>query len=195
MAGADDGRPGSSLTLHPGFPLRRSDYAELEAMLAAGLDGSAHVVVAHSRGALAALSAGAASSDPLFLLAPSSPGRRPLAPAIRASLLIAAHVPVVRDAAARALRDLTFRRYGARPPRGLPLDLRSAAERLRPMPSTRAQPGDRRITVVVSPDDPRIDTQLALARRLGAEVLRAPGGHLFPLTRARETAAILSATL
>jgi hypothetical protein len=199
MAGADEGRAAPSVTLHPGFPLRRSDYAELEALLAAGLasrlDGCAHVVVAHSRGALDALQAGPASADPLFLLAPSSPGRRPLLSGIRSSLEIVGRVPVVRDAAAQALRDLSFRRYGARAPDGLPLDLLAAAGRLGPVPRTGPQPPDRRITVVVSPDDPRREAQLALARRLRATVVSAPGGHLFPITHPRETASLLSTAL
>jgi hypothetical protein len=195
MAGAPDGRAAPALTLHPGFPLRRSDYAELEALLAGGIDGHAHVVVAHSRGALDALQAGPASCYPLFLLAPSSPGRRPLAPAVRASLRMVGRVPLLRDAGARALRDLSSRRYGTRAPGGLPLDLLTAAERLGPVPRTGAQPAGRRIIVVVSPDDPRRDAQLALACRLGATVLHAPGGHLFPLTHPRETASLLSTAL
>lgn len=183
------------MTVHPGFPLRRSDYAELEALLTAALDGTARVVIAHSRGALDALQPGAASSEPLILLAPSSPGRRPLSPAIRVSLRFVGRIPVVRDAAARALRELSFHRYGSRAPEGPPLDLLTAAERLDPAPGTGAQPADRRILVVVSSEDPRRDAQLALARRLGATILNAPGGHLFPLTHPRETASLLSAAL
>lgn len=182
-----------AVRLFPGFPLPDSDYSELLDLLEAGEGPGRPIVVAHSRGALDALASGTPPGVPLFLLAPSVPRHRSGTGLLKASLLIAGRMPVVRDAISRQLREGTYRRYGADAPPGLPLDLETVARRLRVTSIRVIGKGSRSVVVVVSLDDARYEDQVVFARQLGATVLLQPGGHLFPITHPDLTASTIMA--
>ncbi len=146
--------------------------------------------VAHSLGALDALSEAAGGT--IVLLAPSVPRRRPGRPALRA-LLLAAHRSPWSIALAEQLRHATFNRYGAPTSPGSALPLDAAASRLR-TPRTTVRPHDR-VVVVCGEGDARRAAQERFATVLGAELLHAPGGHLFPVTHPEQTAAVLASAL
>ncbi|MFT2711473.1 alpha/beta hydrolase [Clavibacter sp. Sh2126] len=178
---------------HPGFPLPVADYRALRDLLAADATLPSELVVAHSRGALTALGGPTSTRERLVLLAPSVPRRRPAEPLLRAASRATARIPVVRGVVSHALRRTAFRRNGLRAPTGAPLDLDAVADRLRRAPAPAR--GPRSIVVVVARADRRYDDQLRLARHLGARVVHAPGGHLFPLTHPAATAALIAAAV
>lgn len=181
------------IQLHPGFPLTEQDYQPLLQALAASLSGSA-VAVAHSHGALAALSA-TPSGRPLVLLAPSDPGRpRPARRATARLLQALARIPGADDGMADLLRRRSFAAMRVTPPAGPALPLSEAAGRL--MGAVDVPLGPRRHTwVLSSAADRRHQEQLALAHLLGAEVVLVEGGHLFPITDPQATAAVIASCL
>ncbi|GMA27225.1 alpha/beta fold hydrolase [Arenivirga flava] len=174
------------IRVHPGFPLTHEDYLPLLERM----QGWPVAAIAHSLGALDAL--GEPIDGTTILLAPSVPRRRSGRPALRA-LLLAAHRSPWSTALAERLRIATFHRYGASAPLGSALPLDSAASRLR-TPHRIGRPQGP-LLVVCAEGDPRRPTQERFAAELGAEVLQAPGGHLFPVTHPAETAAALAAAL
>lgn len=171
-----------AITLLPGFPLNDSDYRPLLAALPTDLA----LTVAHSLGALTAV---AEPRDGVtVLLAPSTPRRRPLRPAVRVALRAASATPW-SDGIAERMRSSTITRYGADAPLGSALPLNQAAERLRRPPQVATPAG--RMIVVCGEGDARRAAQRRFAAALGAEQFDAPGGHLFPITHPASTAALL----
>ncbi len=174
------------IRIHPGFPLTPDDYAPLLQRMR-GLPVDA---IAHSLGALDAL--GEAAGGTTVLLAPSVPRRRLGRPALRA-LLLAAHRSPWSGTLSERLRRATFHRYGASARPGVALPLDAAAARLRTAPPIGRPPGS--MVVVCAEGDARRPAQERFAVELGAEVFRAPGGHLFPVTHPEQTAAVLRSAL
>jgi len=180
-----------TVQLLPGFPLPAHDYSQLSTALAGSTGRDAAIVVAHSLGALSALSD--TTSAPIFLLAPSSPSRRRPGRTLLRQTLRVLDVTPLSAAIARRLRTSTYRRYRATPPPGKPITLVEAANRLL-KPEPILFHNSAQIFVICSRGDPRHESQVRLARQLGAEVRWTEGGHLFPITNGRGTAdAILSA--
>lgn len=175
--------------LFPGFPLPVADYADMMDGLAGYEGPRRHVVVAHSLGALEALSDGSVQETAVFLLAPSIPERRRTGrPVLRGALRLLGRTPGGGAALARRLRAGTYRRYGAQAPVGAPLPLREAADRLRRAGRQAISPPSAPCVVLCSDDDARHPAQLRLAERLGTTAHGVEGGHLFPITRGRRTA-------
>lgn len=103
--------------LFPGFPLPAADYATMLEGLASRAGPDQDIVVAHSLGALEALSHGSTTQAPVFLLAPSAPEKRRIGrPVVRAVLHLLGRSPDRGVALARYLRSSTYRRYGAQAP-------------------------------------------------------------------------------
>lgn len=174
--------------LYPGFPLPAHDYSQLSAALAHSTGPHSAVVVGHSLGALSALSD--TTRAPIFLLAPSIPGRRRPGRSLMRRALRVLDVTPISAVIAHRLRTSTYWRYRATPPTGDPLTLDEAADRLRaPEPVLRHPP--TQVFVICSKSDPRHEAQLRLARQLGARVQWTEGGHLFPITDGRATADII----
>lgn len=185
----------SLIRLFPGFPLPNADYQQLVAFLESGGGLDQAMLVAHSRGALDALVSDEFPGAPLFLLAPSVPRRRRGTRSLRATLQVAASLPVIRGVLARRLREATYRRYSAEVPTGPPLNLAAAAQRLKAAPSAVPSSVSRPVVVIVSNDDPRHADQVHFAAHLGATIRYHPGGHLFPITHAVSTARTIRAAL
>lgn len=175
--------------LFPGFPLPVTDYATMLEHLAGDNGQHRDVIVAHSLGALEALSQEGAPGVPVFLLAPSTPDRRrPARPVVRAALHLLGRSPGAGAALARRLRASTYRRYGGQTPAGKPLSLHEAADRLRRTAPQSPPSLSALCFVLYSPQDPRHLKQLELAERIDAAAHRVEGGHLFPITQGHRTA-------
>lgn len=177
--------------LYPGWPLHARDYRAVTSALSDSTEAES-LVIGHSLGALHALQARQHSTDPIVLLAPSTPKSRRGRGSVSSALAALSVLPKANKRLGRLLRRLTYWRYRVDMPEGgAAMTVEEAAQALAlPLPDAVSDLAE--CLVVVSPEDDRSDQQRAFALSVGAPCIEIRGGHLFPIVNAEETATVIT---